>query len=76
MRGKFVLCLHRNLLIDQLDWGDILSALQFGVFFFNFFFPGERLKNLNIVVLFILVLSNSEFLENLMSMFYYAVMES
>lgn len=73
MCGKCVLCLHRNS-IDQLGWGDILSALQFD--FFEFFFPGERLKNLNIVVLFILALSNSEFSKKLLSMFYYAVMEN
>lgn len=58
--------------IDLLVQSDILIALQFGFCFF----PGERLKYLNTVVLFIVVLSNSEFREKLLSMFYSAVMES
>lgn len=71
MASVFCVCTETHL-IHLLVQSDILSALQFGFCFFS----GERLKHLNTVVLFIVVLSNSEFREKLLSMFYSAVMEN
>jgi len=66
----FCVCTKTHL-IDLLVQSDILSALWFGFCFFS----GERLKYLNTVLLFIVVLSNSEFRGKLLSMFYSTVMK-
>lgn len=64
--GKCVLCLHRNLLAWSFDSEWHFNCITVCLFVC---FPGERLKYLNTVVLFIVVLSNSEFRRKLLNSF-------